>query len=104
MSIEFGILRDGSTITLLGKHRVIVDEDLFVKLTPVFAKIEARTGQELDMYGSAVFENESLSAFIEEIRAAKSTGVNELLATLDDILRVANFACANEKQLSYFGE
>lgn len=104
MSIEFGILREGSTITLMGEHRITIDEDLFVELKPVFSKFEARTGQELDMYGSAVFENETLSVFIEEIEAARSAAANELMTTLVDLLRVAKFAYDNDRRLSYFGD
>jgi hypothetical protein len=106
MSIEFGILRDGSTITLMGEHRVDLDEDVLPELEPLFRSIELRTGQTLDTYGSAAFSGQALDAMIEELQRAHDFGSGtpkRVHAFLSELLRVAHFAKTSGKPLSYFG-
>jgi hypothetical protein len=105
MSIEFGILLEGSTITLQGNHRVDVDEDVFDELRPLFARIEAATGQSLDKYESATFSGDALTLFIAEVDAARQLrAVATSAGFLDELLRVARVAQASGKALTYQGE
>ena len=107
MATQFGILRDGSTITLVGEHRVDIDDDLIPELRPLFQKIEARTGIEIDAYGAAAFEGEVLNAVVTELQAAQATA-NEMSHArrefLLQLLRIARLAQSSGKPLSYFGQ
>jgi len=105
MSIEFGILLEGSTITLQGAHRVLLDDDLWPELEPLFHRIEQRTGQELDMYGSAEFSGESLKALLSEISSECSASEisQSAQAFLSELLQIATVAERTNNSLSYFG-
>jgi hypothetical protein len=106
MSIEFGILREGSSITLIGENRVLLDEELLPELAELFKRIELHTGEELDTYGAGTFSGKALSKLIEEVQVALATQpkarppVNEFLA---ELLRVAQTAERSNKALSYLG-
>lgn len=106
MGIEFGILREGSTITLIGEHRICLDEELFTEMLPLFQRIETRTGQEFDMYGGAKFEADALQIFIEELEV-ENNSENELSpgarAFLGELQQVARIAQKSNRSISYFG-
>ena len=108
MSIEFGVLREGSTITLIGTQRATVDEEIFDELVPIFLEIQKKTGEEIDQYGSASFEGAALSIFIEELESVKSMASKKyseaFYETVKELLRVAYYAKEQSKPLSYFGE
>jgi hypothetical protein len=104
MSIEFGVLLEGSTITLMGGYRVDVSEEELVELGPLFRRV---TGASLDPYGSAVFAHDDLSAFIGELVRAQATAeftTPSAGALITELLRIARFARTSGKALSYFGE
>jgi hypothetical protein len=106
MSIEFGILLEGSTITLVGQSRVLLDEDLLPELAPLFKRIELRSGEELDTYGAATFSGKALKVLIEELEGAvapESTSTPLAQAFLSELLQVARTAQETDKPLSYFG-
>jgi hypothetical protein len=104
MSLEFGILLEGSTITLERNHRLDVDEELFDELRPLFMSIEAATGVSLDKYEGAAFSGESLVSFIEKVEAApQSLAAGHAAVFLADLLRVARVAQASGRALSYMG-
>lgn len=106
MSIEFGVLREGSTVTLMGEHRIDLDEDLLPELEPLFRRIELRTGQELDTYGAATFSGEGLDAVIDELQRAHASAseTTQRVRTFQaELLRVAQFARSAGKPLSYLG-
>jgi dihydrofolate reductase len=84
-TIQFGVLRVGSTITLVGEYRVTVHEEVLQELAPVLRRIETHTGEELDTYGGASFAGQALDEFIAEL------------------LRVAEYARNEDKALKYFG-
>ena len=103
-SIEFGVLREGSTITLIGEYRVTTDEGVLEELAAVLQRIEARTGEDLDTYGSASFAGQALQDFIGELRTvAPSTVSAEAAEFVADLLRVAEYAQREGKAISYFG-
>ena len=105
MSIEFGILREGSTITLIGNQRAIVDEEVFDELEALFSKVHSRTGVEIDKYSGSSFEGSNLEIFIEEIEKALVGDITpEIRETLLEVMRVAKNAKETKKALSYFGE
>ena len=64
LSIEFGIFRSGSTITMYGDLRVTADEQLFDSFDSLWELIEQKTGESLCIYESADFIGESLDQFI----------------------------------------
>ena len=104
MSIEFGVLREGSTITLVGEYRVTVDEDVFGELSVVLRRIEARTGEELDTYGSASFAGQALEDFISQLRMVAPSTVSAKAADfVAELIRVAEYAQREGKAINYFG-
>jgi hypothetical protein len=103
-SIEFGVLREGSTITLMGEYRVTTHEGVLEELAPVLQRIEACTGEDLDTYGSASFAGRTLQELIDELRTvAPSTVSGEAAEFVADLLRVAEYAQHEGKAISYFG-
>jgi hypothetical protein len=107
MTVEFGALRDGSSVTLVGEYRVSVPEELAAELAPIFRRIEAASGQELNPYGSAIFVGQALEQFINEVEAAlrwSNASDSQLEEFLSELLRIASFARQSGKALAYFGE
>jgi len=107
MSIEFGVLREGSTVTRIGEYRVSLPEELLVELKPLLHRVEEATGQELDPYGSATFLGPAIEQFIREIEATRrllSSPDPQLEEFLSELLRVASFAYRSGRALSYFGQ
>jgi hypothetical protein len=103
-SIEFGVLREGSTIALMGEYRVTTDEGILEELAPVLQRIEARTGEDLDTFGSASFAGRALQELIGELRTvAPATVSAEAAEFVADLLRVAEYAQREAKAISYFG-
>ena len=103
-SIEFGVLREGSTIALMGEYRVTVDEGVLEELTAVLRRIEANTGEELDTYGQASFSGGALKEFIRELRTVVPSAISAAAAEfVADLLRVAEYAQREGKSVSYFG-
>jgi len=109
MSIEFGILREGFTNTLVGESRVLLDhenEELLLELAPLFKRIELRSGENLGEYGSATFSGEALNVLMEELQgalAAENKAKPTAHAFVTELLRVAQFAKGTGQCLSYFG-
>ena len=81
-SIEFGILSDWSTISLIPEYRVDLDEQHFLEIRPILDRITQRTGIEFDLYSSASVEDSALDVFIEELSARSEASNNEQIARL----------------------
>ena len=105
MSIEFGILREASTITLMGEYRVVLTEEEFDNLKPMFEKIEATTGQEIESWGDAEFDQDTLPSFIESVKEELAKWECEQFQdTLAEMVRVAEYALSSGRKLSFFGD
>ncbi|HZJ17493.1 MAG TPA: hypothetical protein VFD27_20745 [Chthoniobacteraceae bacterium] len=103
-TIQFGVLRVGSTITLVGEYRVTVHEEVLQELAPVLRRIETHTGEELDTYGGASFAGQALDEFISQFRGvAPSTVSADAADFIAELLRVAEYARNEDKALKYFG-
>lgn len=103
-SIEFGILREGSTITLDGKFRANTQEVCFWELEPMFLEIFSQTGIEFDLYSNAVVYGAALDTFVEQLQEWQQRDLSdETKGFLNDLLRIASHATKNKKTLSYFG-
>jgi hypothetical protein len=63
MCIEFGILREGSSITIIGEYRVVLSDNEWFALESMFKKIGTLTGQEMEWWGDAEFDFNTLPVF-----------------------------------------
>ncbi len=105
MSIEFGILREGSTITIIGEYRVVLSDTEWLALGPMFQKIGALTGQEMEWWGDAEFDSNALPFFVNEVEVAlKKPEFRHEREILVELLRVANHAYKAGKTLSFLGD
>ncbi|MBI1375610.1 MAG: hypothetical protein GC159_23110 [Phycisphaera sp.] len=98
-SIEFGILDDTSTVTLMPKFRVDLDEDEFREISTCLEAITRKTGIEFDQYSSATLEGQSLAIAIDELSGA----VEHLPECAKDVLRVARHAQSINRPLQFRG-
>jgi hypothetical protein len=105
MSIEFGIPILGSTLTLDGSYRVSIDESVFLELQPMLARTAYAVDQELDMYGSAMFEGDGLRSLIAAVSGwhPSNAAVLEAATFKTELLRIARHAEASAQPLLYLG-
>jgi hypothetical protein len=102
-SIEFGILRERSTVSLLPNFRVDIGEEDFQFLLPILERVRRRTGIVFDLYSSAEISGTNLDVFIDVIERCehtKQSPSNELLMRL---LLAARHAKVTNKPLQYRG-
>ena len=106
MSIEFGILRDGSTNAFVGELRATPDENTFDALIPLWRQIERSTGESLDKYESATFKGNSLVLLIGALDShlcAAGEASRDSRLFVAELLRIARAAQGMGKPISYFG-
>jgi hypothetical protein len=73
MSLAIGIGAGSSLVPVQGEPSLFLDDDgYYWFLHPLFGKLQAKTGQYIDLYGDASFLGESLAALEQMLLEARS--------------------------------
>lgn len=105
MSIEFGILREGFTATIIGEYRVVLSDSEWFALESLFKRIGELTGQELEWWGDAEFDSKTLPLLVNELEAElKNLKLDVGREVLMELIRVARHALSAEKKVSFLGD
>ncbi len=105
MSIEFGILREGFTATIIGEYRVVLSDNEWFALEPLFQKIGRLTCQEMEWWGDAEFDSKTLPVFVIEVEVGlQSPQLDVGREVLMELLRVARHALDTGKKASFLGD
>ena len=103
-SIEFGVLREGSTTTLASENRASTTEFVFEALSGVFEAVTEETGISFDTYGSATLAGSALGTLLRELKAINPALLDaETKEFVVEFIRVTEHAHREGKALSYFG-
>src|SRR4029450_6933369 len=102
-SIEFGVLKDSSTISLIPDYRVAMGQDEYMGLRPTLDRISGRTGIEFDPYSSAQVADAALDVFIEEMASGARVVNDDLRTLMAELVRAAYHAKQSGKPLQYRG-
>lgn len=101
-SIEFGILEEWSTCTLVPEFRVDMDNEEFLSLRSVLDRVGRQTGLKFDPYSSATIVGADLDVFIDEMTLEESRQ-SSTAALAGELVRCAGRAKQTGRSLEYRG-